>query len=103
MYFDLCRYIFTKLSPLARLIFPPSDDSQLAYLREDNVKIEPEWYCPILPMVLVNGSEGIGTGYSTFVPNYNVRDIVANIKRLMNGMEPTQMVRSVALGNMWGG
>lgn len=87
------RYIFTKLSPLARLIFPAADDSQLSYMREDNVRIEPEWYCPILPMVLVNGSEGIGTGYSTFVPNYNVREIVANIKRLMNDMEPVQMVR----------
>lgn len=34
-------------------------------------------------MVLVNGSEGIGTGWSTFVPNYNPRDIVENIKRLI--------------------
>ena len=34
-------------------------------------------YMPILPMVLVNGSEGIGTGWSTFIPNYNPRDIVA--------------------------
>ena len=42
---------------------------------------------PILPMVLVNGAEGIGTGWSTSIPNYNPRDIVANIKRLMNGEE----------------
>lgn len=34
-------------------------------------------------MVLVNGSEGIGTGWSTYVPNYNPRDIVANIMRLL--------------------
>ena len=87
------RYIFTQLSPLARLIFPSSDDTQLAYLRDDNMRIEPEWYCPIIPMVLVNGSEGIGTGYSTFVPNYNVREVVGNIKRLMNDMEPLEMVR----------
>lgn len=45
---------------------------------------------PIIPMVLINGSEGIGTGWSTFVPNYNPRDIIANVKRLLNDepMEP---------------
>ena len=88
----LYRYIFTKLSSLARLIFPPTDDTQLTFLCDDNRVIEPEWYCPIIPMVLVNGCEGIGTGYSTFVPNFDVREIVANLKRLMNSMEPVEMV-----------
>lgn len=96
-----CRYIFTMLSSLARLIFPSSDDSQLSYLHEDNVRIEPEWYCPIIPMVLVNGAEGIGTGYSTFVPNFNVREIVANITRLMNDLEPLEMVRGSGCGIVW--
>jgi len=41
-------------------------------------------YMPIIPMVLVNGSEGIGTGWSTYIPNYNPRDIVANLRRLLN-------------------
>lgn len=47
-------------------------------------------YIPILPMVLVNGSDGIGTGWSSFVPNYNPSDIVANLKRKIKGeeMEP---------------
>lgn len=45
---------------------------------------------PIIPMVLVNGSEGIGTGWSSYVPNYNPREIVANLRRLLNRemMEP---------------
>lgn len=46
---------------------------------------------PILPMVLVNGAEGIGTGWSTYIPNYNPRDIVANLRRLMAGEEPEAM------------
>lgn len=41
-------------------------------------------YMPILPTILVNGSEGIGTGWSTYIPNYNPRDIVANLRRLLN-------------------
>merc|ERR1719394_1003048 len=79
------RYIFTKLSPLIRNIFNENDDNILDYLLDDNQKIEPEWYMPILPMVLVNGAEGIGTGWSTKVPNYNPRELVKNIKKMLNG------------------
>jgi len=46
---------------------------------------------PILPTVLVNGAEGIGTGWSTSIPNYNPHDIVNNIKRLMNGEEQVRV------------
>jgi DNA topoisomerase II len=85
------RYIFTMLSPLARLIFHPHDDPLLNFLDDDNQRIEPEWYIPILPMVLVNGCEGIGTGWSTKIPNHNPRDIVANIRSMMQGNEPKPM------------
>ena len=61
-------------------------------LYDDNQKIEPEYYVPIIPMVLVNGAEGIGTGWSTKIPNYDPREIVANIKRLLDGNEPLNMV-----------
>ncbi|XP_022655107.1 DNA topoisomerase 2-alpha-like isoform X2 [Varroa destructor] len=77
------RYIFTKLSPLARFIFPALDDPILNNLYDDNQKIEPEYYLPIIPMVLVNGAEGIGTGWSTKIPNYNPRDVMANVRRLI--------------------
>ncbi|MCL7048730.1 hypothetical protein MKW94_004884 [Papaver nudicaule] len=78
------RYIFTCLSPITRFLFSKDDDILLDYLKEDGQSIEPTWYVPVIPTVLVNGSEGIGTGWSTFIPNYNPRDIVANLKRLLN-------------------
>ncbi|KAJ7542297.1 hypothetical protein O6H91_10G100200 [Diphasiastrum complanatum] len=86
------RYVFTCLSPITRFLFPQPDDALLNYLKEDGQSIEPIWYCPIIPMVLVNGSEGIGTGWSTFVPNYNPRDIVANIRHLLKDepLEPME-------------
>ena len=86
------RYIFTMLSPLARLIYPEADDPLLNYLLDDNQRIEPEWYCPIIPMVLVNGADGIGTGYMTKIPNYDPREIAENIKRMIAGEEPEMMV-----------
>ncbi|XP_050666367.1 DNA topoisomerase 2 isoform X6 [Leptidea sinapis] len=85
------RYIYTLMSPLARLIFHPHDDPLLVHEFEDNQKIEPIYYVPILPMVLVNGSEGIGTGWSTKIANYNPRDIVENIRRMLDGEEPKPM------------
>merc|ERR1712045_175316 len=86
------RYINTKLSPLTRHVFNESDDHILEYLTDDNQRIEPEWYIPIIPMVLVNGAEGIGTGWSSKVPNYDPREIINNLKRMINGLEPQSMV-----------
>lgn len=85
------RYIFTCLAPITRALFPQADDVLLDYMKEDGQSIEPNWYCPILPLVLVNGSEGIGTGWSSFVPNYNPRDIVANLRRLLADEEMVSM------------
>ncbi|NXT15797.1 TOP2A topoisomerase, partial [Prunella fulvescens] len=88
------RYIFTMLSPLARLVFPPMDDNILRFLYDDNQRVEPEWYMPIIPMVLVNGAEGIGTGWACKIPNFDIREVVNNIRRLMDGEEPLPMLPS---------
>lgn len=84
------RYIFTRLSPTTRFLFPSADDPVLTYQSEEGMKIEPKWYCPVIPMVLVNGADGIGVGWSTFVPNYNPRDIIRNCRRLLKkeSLEP---------------
>jgi DNA topoisomerase-2 len=85
------RYIYTRLSHVTRAIFHPDDDKILKYLDDDGQKIEPQWYVPVIPMVLVNGAEGIGTGYSTYVLNYNPHDIIANLKRSLHGEEMVEM------------
>jgi len=79
------RYIFTKLSPLARKLFHEDDDPILNYLDDDGTPIEPEYYIPIIPMVLVNGAQGIGTGWSTSVPQYNPLDIIQALKKRIKG------------------
>ncbi|KAJ8655655.1 hypothetical protein O0I10_008744 [Lichtheimia ornata] len=85
------RYLFTRLSKITRHIFHPDDDDILDYLIEENKSIEPNWYVPVIPMVLVNGADGIGTGWSTSIPNYNPKDIVDNLLRMMDGEEPQPM------------
>ncbi|CAL8363224.1 unnamed protein product [Arctogadus glacialis] len=86
------RYIFTMLSPLARLLFPAVDSNLLKFLYDDNQKVEPEWYIPIIPMVLVNGAEGIGTGWACKLPNYDPREIVNNIHRMLSHQDPLPML-----------
>uniref|UniRef100_UPI00398EFC1C DNA topoisomerase 2-alpha n=1 Tax=Pristiophorus japonicus TaxID=55135 RepID=UPI00398EFC1C len=85
------RYIFTMLSTLTRLLYPSVDDNILKYLYDDNQRVEPEWYIPIIPMVLVNGADGIGTGWACKIPNYDVREIVNNIRRMLDGDDPVPM------------
>lgn len=86
------RYIFTEPAPITRTIFHPADDPLHNYLKEDNDQIEPKWYMSVIPLVLVNGAEGIGTGWSTPVPSYNPKEVVANIRRLMAGEEQEPML-----------
>ena len=57
------RYIHTHLQPYTRSIFMSEDDVLLPQQKEDAMDIEPKYYAPIIPMVFVNGSVGIGTGY----------------------------------------
>lgn len=86
------RYIFTSLSPLARLIFKGCDDPILNFLNEDNQSIEPDFYVPIIPMVLVNGAEGIGTGWSTSIPTFCPQKIAQNIINMIDERDPESMI-----------
>ena len=78
------RYIFTKLNKCTRQIFKKEDDDILNYLNDDGVFIEPEYYVPIIPMILVNGCDGIGTGFSTKIPCYNPKDLIQYLKNMLN-------------------
>ena len=74
------RYIFTQLNKITRILFPDADDKILTYLNDDGLLVEPVYYAPIVPMVLVNGSKGIGTGFSTDIMCYNPLQIIQYIK-----------------------
>lgn len=86
------RYIFTCLNPIVRHIFKEDDFDVLTYLDDDGTMIEPEYYVPVIPTVLVNGAIGIGTGFSTNIPCYDPKEIINNLKRMLNGEEPLDMI-----------
>ena len=82
------RYIFTKLAKNTRAIFPKEDDELLKRIEDDGDIVEPHYYLPIIPMVLVNGcNAGIGTGWSCSIPQYNPIDLIDSIQKWLNGDE----------------
>ncbi len=71
------RYIFTKLESHTRNLFKEDDDSILTHIMDDGDMVEPHYYVPVIPTILLNGcTAGIGTGWSTSVPNYDLKDII---------------------------
>ena len=70
------RYIAAYLSDISRLLFPKIDDDLLKNQLEDNKLVEPIYYIPIIPLILINGALGIGTGWSTNIPMFNPIDLI---------------------------
>ena len=81
------RYIFTQLNKITRTIFQVTDDNILEYLNDDGLSVEPVYYAPIIPMVLINGSKGIGTGFSTDIMCYNPLQIIDYLQNKLRHIE----------------
>lgn len=85
------RYIFSHLSPYFRQLFKVEDDCILKPIVVDGEEIEPETYIPLLPMPLVNGASGTGTGHGCEIYSYHpeqLRDAILTLiagKKLVDG------------------
>jgi len=79
------RYIHTQLMPIVRAVVKKEDDAVLRYLDDDGLTVEPETYYPVVPLLLVNGCIGIGTGFSTNIIPYNPSDLITALKLRLNG------------------
>lgn len=77
------RYIFTKPSPILKYIFREEDDDILEYTPEG----EPTFFLPIIPIVLVNGCVGIGTGWSCYIPQHNPIEITHFLINKLKGSD----------------
>jgi DNA gyrase/topoisomerase IV subunit A len=68
------RYVSTKLHQNFRLLY--KDFELLSPRMEEGSQIEPEYFLPILPTVLLNGSSGIAVGFATNILNRNPLDLI---------------------------
>jgi DNA topoisomerase-2 len=95
------RYIFTALEPIQNTMLSKADDPALAWLEDDGTPVEPEFYMPVLPLLLVNGALGIGTGFSTDIQPHNPADLVKALRARLAG-EMTDLT-ALALTPWWDG
>jgi DNA topoisomerase II len=80
------RYIFTNLMPITNYIYRVEDQNILDYLQDDGTPVEPAYYAPVIPMIIVNGGKGIGTGFSSDTMPHNPSQIIEYIhKSLQDG------------------
>uniref|UniRef100_A0A0A9ZD58 DNA topoisomerase 2 n=1 Tax=Lygus hesperus TaxID=30085 RepID=A0A0A9ZD58_LYGHE len=87
------RYVFTKLSRFARMLFPEEDEPLLDYVDEEGTLVEPNHYVPIIPMLLCNGSVGIGFGFASNIPSFHPLDVIRVVKAMIHGSSAKQVVR----------
>lgn len=93
------RYIHTHLEPIVEKIYRKEDSAILKHIDDDGLIVEPETYYPVLPMLLVNGCIGIGTGFSTDIPPHDPDDIVGLLKDRLTEKRTT--LNNIALRPWW--
>jgi DNA topoisomerase-2 len=93
------RYIHTHLEGIVDALFKKEDLPLLTYTLDDGTPVEPESYLPVVPLLAINGTVGIGTGYSTNIPPHNPRHIVALLQQRLEG--DLETIAGVALDPWW--
>lgn len=86
------RYISVAVSDIIKKIFRKEDDDILDYNYLGDERLEPKMYLPVLPMALINGTDGIGTGYATKIPNHSVKSVIAGLRALLKGEDPAPLI-----------
>lgn len=84
------RYIFTSLAPATRKLMHPADDAVLDLLVEEGQTVQPRFYVPTVPLLLLNGAHGIGTGFSSKLPCFKLQDVIRLVRASLNGANDTE-------------
>jgi DNA topoisomerase-2 len=83
------RYIHTHLETIVDTILRKEDASILKHIDDDGLIVEPETYFPVVPLLVINGCIGIGTGFSTDIPPHNPEEVVGLLRDRLEGRRPT--------------
>lgn len=89
------RYIYTHPTSMVSTIYNKKDKDVLEHIYEEGKKIEPKRFLPIIPMILVNGATGIGTGWSSYTPPHNPLDLIKCLRMLLAGAAPSDLPKLI--------
>jgi len=85
------RYIECKIGEIAQiLLFDDMNQVDMVPNYDEKV-MEPVCFLPKLPLMLLNGAEGIGTGFSSVIPSFNHKDLIASIIRYIETGKPKKL------------
>ena len=93
------RYIHTCLEGITDYIFRKEDSAILDYIDDDGTSVEPKYYYPVVPLLVINGSIGIGTGFSTDIPPHDPEEVVGLLNDRLDGRRET--LDNIALRPWW--
>lgn len=93
------RYIHTFLEPITDILFRKEDAGILEHIDADGTLVEPKTYYPVVPLLVINGCIGIGTGFSTDVPPHNPEEVVGLLRDRLEGRRAT--LENIALRPWW--
>jgi DNA topoisomerase II len=85
--FATLSHLKTKINDITPSLF--KHESSIKQF--NGINSQPDFYWPILPTILINGFEGIGRDWITKIPSFNPKDIIINIKRMINKKKPLEM------------
>lgn len=85
------RYIYTFGNDSFFKLFSKEDTPVLVNQYFEGAKIEPRFYVPLLPILLINGSEGVSSGFAQKILNRNPKKVKQYIlDYLSNSLRPRQ-------------
>ena len=93
------RYIHTHLEGIVDTILRKEDTGILKHIDDDGLIVEPETYYPVVPLLVINGCIGIGTGFSTDIPPHNPEEVVGLLRDRLEGRRTS--LENLAMRPWW--
>ena len=80
------RYVSIKLNKaLSSAMFPIQDDFLLRYMFEDGIRVEPEYYVPIMPMAILESMQIPATGWRVKIWARDFDIVIKNVRKMILG------------------
>ena len=79
------RYIFARMNPILKTLYVKDDFVNLEHQDFEGAKIEPRYYVPVLPMLAINGSEGVSIGFAQKILPRKPKEIIKWVKQRATG------------------
>lgn len=86
--FSSPRYTYTRLEDICKYLFNPEDEPCLTILEDEDVKVEPKFYIPPVPLIIINGTRAsIASGWSSQISPHNPFEVISYIRAILQGKE----------------